>query len=95
MSGASGLAHPSIAALLALAGVLVGMAYFAALRRFATLMVTGSGWRGPVALTLARFAGAGLFLYLAARLGAAPLLAALAGFLVARALSLRLERGRG
>ncbi len=89
------LTHPELTALMALAGVLAGMLYFAALRRCSVLLVSGAGWLAPLALTLGRIGGAVLFLLLAARLGAAPLLAALAGILVARALSLRLERSTG
>ena len=45
---------------------------------------TGRGWLAPVALTLGRTGAAVVFLALAARLGAASLLAAFLGFLLAR-----------
>ena len=77
---------------MACAGVLVGLAYFAALRRTSILVAAGAAWRGPAALTVSRIGGAAVFLALAARLGAAALLAAFFGFLVARALALRAAR---
>ena len=80
-------AVPSVAGM-ALAGLLVGLAYFAALhqtvRRF-----TGGGWLGPVLLTLGRIALIVALLVVAARLGALTLLAAFAGFVVARAIAVR------
>jgi hypothetical protein len=78
-----------------LAGFILGLAYFAAVQRTALLFVAGGGWLAPVALTLGRIAAAVLFLALAARLGAAPLLAGFAGFLLARAIALRVARRPG
>lgn len=73
---------------MALAGLLVGLVYFAALhhtvRRF-----TGGGWLAPVLLTLGRIALVVVLLIVAARLGALTLLAAFAGFVVARAIAVR------
>lgn len=72
----------------ALAGFAFGLAYFAALHRTAALFTAGAGWLGPSALTLARIGAATIFFMLAAKLGATSLLAAFAGFLVARAIAL-------
>jgi hypothetical protein len=85
-------AAAALAAILGLAGGIFGLVYFAALRRTTALLAAGAGWSGPLALTLARILGALAFLTLAARLGAVPLLAAFAGFLAARAITLRFAR---
>lgn len=86
----------ALAAAFAVAGLGFGGAYFAALRRTAELLAAsgaGSGARLlPAALTLGRLAVAIVFLGCAARVGALPLLTALAGFLAARALALRAVR---
>jgi hypothetical protein len=78
-----------------LAGFVFGFAYFAAVQRTALLFAAGRGWLAPVALTVGRIGAAVLFLTLAARLGAAPLLAGFAGFLLARAVALRVARRPG
>ncbi len=83
---------PVLLAALALAGFVFGLLYFAAVQRTAILFAAGRGWFAPVALTIARIGLAATFLALAARLGAAPLLTAFAGFMLARALALRLAR---
>ncbi len=57
-----------------------------------TLFTAGRGWVGPLALTLARIAAAVIFLGLAAKLGAAALIAAFLGFLLARTVMLRVAR---
>jgi len=74
---------------MAVAGLTLGLGYFALLRR--TVRLYGSGHRhlAPVALTVVRLAGAAVFLALAARLGALSLLAAFLGFLVARTVAVR------
>ena len=69
--------------------------YFAALRRTATLIASGAGWRLAIALTVARAAGAIAVLGLTAQWGATALLAALAGFVVARSVALRRIRSIG
>ena len=56
------------------------------------LFAAGRGWFVPVALTLGRIAAAIIVLGLAAKLGAAALLAMFIGFLVARAVALRAGR---
>ncbi len=75
---------------MALAGFGFGFLYFAALHRTAILFASQRGWLFPVALTLLRIGAAAGFLTLAAKLGAAPLLSAFAGFLLARTLALRI-----
>ena len=76
------------AAVFAVAGLVFGRVYFAALRRSVERYAAGGGRLVPAGLTLARLAGALLFLGLAARVGALPLLAAFLGFLLARSLAL-------
>jgi hypothetical protein len=83
---------PGLTILMAVAGIAFGCVYFASLKRSVTLLVGGKGWLGPPALTLGRIGAAVAFLFVAAKLGAAPLLAAFIGFLMARALALRAER---
>jgi F1-F0 ATPase (N-ATPase) AtpR subunit len=85
---------PLVAAM-AVAGLALGLAYFAVLRRTAELLGTGGSRLRPLLLTLARIAVAALAFFFAARLGAAPLLAAFIGFLAARALALRRVRRSG
>lgn len=80
---------------MAVAGFAAGLAYFASLRRTATLLAAGRGWPGALSLTLARFAAAALFLAFAASLGAISLLAAFGGFLLARAVAVRAARRTG
>jgi hypothetical protein len=78
------------------AGTAFGLAYFTALRRTVGLYRgNNDGALAPVAFTLGRIAGAVIFLALAARLGAEPLIGAFLGFLVARAIALRLARRGG
>jgi F1-F0 ATPase (N-ATPase) AtpR subunit len=76
----------------ALGGFLFGLGYFIALRWTVDVLVGGQRRLLPVALTLGRLAAAILFLGLAARFGALPLLIAFVGFLLARALALRAAR---
>jgi hypothetical protein len=83
---------PVLLAAITLAGFLSGLLYFAAVQRTAILFAAGRGWLAPVTLTIARIGLAATFLALAARLGAAPLLAAFAGFMLARAVALRTAR---
>ncbi len=79
----------------AIAGLVCGLAYFAAIRRSVMLFVGGHGWLIPLALALGRIGAAAAFLFFAARLGAALLLAAFLGFLVARTVALRAQRRAG
>jgi N-ATPase, AtpR subunit len=81
--------------LMAVAGLAFGVVYFASLKRSVTLFVGGRGWLGPLALILGRIGAAVAFLFIAAKLGAAPLPVAFIGFLMARALALRAERRTG
>lgn len=68
-------------------GFVVGMAYFASLRRVVQFVVARRAWSPYVLLGLARIAAAGLFFTFAARWGVPALLAAFAGFLAARQLA--------
>ena len=85
------IAHPELSATTAFAGLLFGLLYFATLKHSVAMFVGRKGWLGPLALTLGRFGAAAGFLFVAAKLGAAPLLAAFIGFLIARALTLHAQ----
>ena len=87
--------HPGLAVVMAIAGCLFGWQYFAMLKHSVMLFVGGKGRRSLLALTLGRMGAAATFLFIVAKLGAAPLLAAFTGFLLARALALRAERRTG
>ena len=80
---------PALVAAMAVAGFLFGRGYFAMLRQTVRLFVSRRSLLGPAVLTLGRIAAAAIFLMLAARLGAAPLLAAAVGFLLSRSYALR------
>lgn len=95
MTHNSFIADAELTAMMASAGLLFGLLYFAALKRSVTLFVGGKGWAGPLALTLGRIGAAIGFLAIGAKLGAAPLLGGFAGFLIARALTLRAQRRAG
>jgi len=82
----------SLTMTMALIGFAFGLVYFAALRRTVMVFAAGCGWFVPVALTLGRIAAAIIVLGLAAKLGAAALLAMFIGFLVARTVALRTTR---
>lgn len=92
MTHADLISHPELTMMMAFAGFAFGLAYFATLKRSVALLATRRGWLGPVALTLGRIGAAVGFLFIAAKLGAAPLLAAFLGFLLARTLALRAAR---
>jgi hypothetical protein len=89
------IAHAGLISTMAFAGLLIGLLYFAALKRSVTLFVGGKGWPGPLALTLGRIAAAASFLFVTAKLGAEPLLSGFVGFLMARAIALRADRRHG
>ena len=89
------LIDPGLTILMAFAGLALGLVYFASLKRSVTLLVGGKSWLTALALTLGRIGAVVALLYLAAKLGAAPLLAAFIGFLMARVLALRAERRTG
>ena len=78
-----------LAMAMGLAGFVFGLFYFAAVQWTAVSLAAQKSWLGPLALTLGRIAAAALFLGLAAKLGAASLLSAFLGFLLARAVALR------
>ena len=86
---------PEFTLFMAVAGLAFGFVYFASLKRSVSLLVSGKGWLGPLALTLGRIGAAVGFLFVAAKFGAAPLFAAFIGFLMARALALRAGRRAG
>lgn len=76
----------------ACAGGLLGAVYFVALRRTVAELAAGtSRWR-PLALTVGRLVLATGLMLAAARTGAAPALAALAGFLLVRTAFVRRAR---
>jgi len=74
------------------AGLLLGLAYFATLWRTVALLVDGSSWLAPAALTLGRMGGLALFLGISVRLGALDLIAAFIGVVVARLVALHVVR---
>lgn len=82
----------TLVAAMALGGFLLGLTYFAALRRTVALYGAGRGWLSPAILTLGRIAVAVAIFAFAATLGALSLLAAFAGFLAARFVSVRRAR---
>lgn len=77
----------------AAAGFAFGSAYFASLRRGLRICVAGRAWSSYVLLALVRILAAALFLAFAVRWGLPSLLAAFAGFLIARHLAVRAARG--
>lgn len=79
-------------ALFAPLGLVLGLAYFRALRSNVRRFAAGAAPRGLVLSPLVRLAAAGAVLALVATQGAAALLAALGGFLAARVLVLRAAR---
>jgi F1F0 ATPase subunit 2 len=92
------IAHQTLASLwptaplLATAGFVLGMAYFASLRRGVLLAVERHAWLGYLLSALIRIAAAALFFTFAVRWGAPALLAAFGGFLAARYLAVRAAR---
>lgn len=95
MTDAAAFRISELAAMMAFAGIAFGLVYFAALRRTIALFTAGRGWLGLLAGTLGRIGAAVVFLAVAAKLGAAPLLAAFLGFLLARGVALRARRRAG
>lgn len=89
MIGAPPFPGPDLIFVMGFAGLVLGLLYFASVRRTAALLTTRKGLGWPFAFMLGRIAAAALFLALAARLGAAPLLSAFLGFLLARTVALR------
>jgi len=83
---------PLTVAAMLVAGLALGFAYFALMRRSTESYLAGGGWLAPLALTAARLAGTVAVLAVAAHFGAASLLAVFGGFLIARAIVLRRVR---
>ena len=77
------------AAPFALLGTMVGAGYFAALRHNVEHYLSPRSLGAAVMLHLARLVLAGIAFALTAQAGAVPLLGALSGFLLARALAIR------
>jgi F1F0 ATPase subunit 2 len=96
----SGAVSPTFAQILGdatpfiLLGAVLGAGYFAALRQNVERYVTGRPIGPAVALHLGRLLLAGLAFALIAQAGAAPLLGALVGFLLARFVAVRSGRSR-
>ncbi|MDE2050787.1 MAG: hypothetical protein KGL45_13070 [Gammaproteobacteria bacterium] len=79
-------------AVFAAAGLVLGTAYFASLRRGVLRAVARHAWLSYMLLAPARIAAAALLFTFAVRWGVAALLAAFAGFLLARQLAVRAAR---
>lgn len=79
----------AFAAATAAGGLVLGLGYFMALQWTADLYGSGRSRIAAGLLTIGRIAAIVLFLVLAARFGALPLLTAFLGFLVARGIALR------
>jgi F1F0 ATPase subunit 2 len=75
-----------------LIGALLGASYFAALRLNVERYLSGRSPGPAVALHLGRLLLAGVGFALIAQAGAAPLLGALLGFLLARSMALRARK---
>ena len=88
----SGFAPGTAAAAALLAGFAFGLAYFITLRRTVDLFAAGRGRLMPAVLTVGRLGASILFLAIAAKSGALPLLGGFMGFLLARAAALRALR---
>lgn len=85
------IAWPCIA-LFAAGGFALGLAYFASLLHSIRFSIARQAWSQYTLLALARIAPAGLFFALAARWSLTALLAAFAGFLIARQITVRSAR---
>lgn len=83
------LSAPLVVFLALLCGIGIGVAYFYALRVTADVIVAGGSPLRALGLTFGRLALMATGLYVAALNGALPLLAALSGVLIAKAISLR------
>jgi hypothetical protein len=91
----SPLSLPAALPVFLLGGLVLGYAYFRAVRATADLVVSQGNLLCAVALTLGRLALLSAGFYLAVKAGGAALLTALAGVLGARALMLRRTRSAG
>jgi len=75
--------------LLAVAGLALGVVYFASMRRGVQLSIARQAWLSYLAWAFVRIAATALCFTFAVHWGLSALLAAFAGFLVARTLALR------
>lgn len=75
-------------------GVTLGLAFFLSLRANTRLYVTGGNVAAAIAVHFARFLGAGGAFFLISTQGAAALIGAFAGFLLARLAVVRPGRER-
>jgi F1F0 ATPase subunit 2 len=82
----------ALATAMMVGGAVLGLTYFACLKWTTDLFAAEGRWARLALLTLARLVAVVIAFALAARLGAIPLLAAFAGFLVARSIALRQGR---
>lgn len=85
-------ATPSLLAAALAGGLVLGAGYFAALRRAVRTHAAGGSAVGFAALMIVRIIAAAAGLALAARWGPPSLVAALGGFLLARAFAVRAVR---
>lgn len=95
MTGTALISAAALPGAMAIAGFVFGRLYFALLWRTVGRFAVGRGWLDPLALTLGRMGAAVILLTIAAKLGAAPLLATFLGFMLARAVALRAARRAG
>jgi N-ATPase, AtpR subunit len=87
------IAHAAVtAAVFAVLGIALGTAYFASLRRGLRIPAAGHAGLQYLSWAAARIAAAGLFFAFAVRWGLPAILAAFAGFLLARQVAVRAAR---
>ena len=82
---------PAMIAVFVLAGFMLGLAHFIALRWTVAAFLRGT--RGAIAWYIARLAGSAAVLFLLVRIGGPLVLAALGGFLAARMITVRRAKG--
>jgi hypothetical protein len=88
MSDAGTVANAWLLLPILAAGLAFGFIYFGMLRRTVEFYSSRYNWFWPTVLTFGRIAGAAMLFSCAAKSGAAPLIAACLGFLLARAAAL-------
>ena len=95
MSYAGTVAFPWLLLAILVAGLVFGFIYFGMLWRTVDFYSSRYSWFWPTVLTFGRIAGAAMLFSCAAKSGAAPLLAACLGFLLARSAALYLVHRSG